>query len=182
VWHSDTTRKLDYVSLQLSSILKSSLIIYVMKSSSPGSSPDTGGNTCTAIHNCPRDPVRGLAWTCLLGKTCGFSYNQCNPCPYIGTGVGSGEDSSDNGPSGSETSSSSDSTPSGGSSGIGSSGSDFSATISSSSPSVSTSSSGISPSSSSTPVTSSGCRSKKGALKLHFIAAFSFGVLVVGIW
>ena len=41
----------------------------------------------------PRNPVRGLAWTCLLGKTCGASYNESNPCPYEGSDSDSSEDS-----------------------------------------------------------------------------------------
>ncbi|KAI1421580.1 hypothetical protein F5Y12DRAFT_767079 [Xylaria sp. FL1777] len=50
--------------------------------SSSGSGSDSGSHTCTGISNC-RDSS-GSTWTCLLGQTCGFSYRDCNPCPYIG--------------------------------------------------------------------------------------------------
>jgi hypothetical protein len=64
--------------------------------SGSGSGSGSSSHTCTGIDNCPRDPVRGLAWTCVLGQTCGFSYGDCNPCPYIGSSgsTGSNDDSS----------------------------------------------------------------------------------------
>ena len=56
----------------------------------PSSSATSGGHTCTGIHNCGPDPENDyLSWTCVLGKTCGFSYGECNPCPYIAGGSGS---------------------------------------------------------------------------------------------
>ncbi|KAK3365345.1 hypothetical protein B0T24DRAFT_639964 [Lasiosphaeria ovina] len=85
---------------------------------SPGSGTGTGSgsHTCTGIDNCPRDPTVGRGWTCLLGKTCGFSFGECNPCPYIaggGSGTGSSSDDGSSSGSGSPTSSSgvSDTTP-----------------------------------------------------------------------
>ncbi|KAI1359164.1 hypothetical protein F5Y08DRAFT_320220 [Xylaria arbuscula] len=50
--------------------------------SNSDSSSSSGSHTCTGISNC-RDSS-GSTWTCLLGQTCGFSYRDCNPCPYIG--------------------------------------------------------------------------------------------------
>ncbi|KAI0965832.1 hypothetical protein F4678DRAFT_312358 [Xylaria arbuscula] len=50
--------------------------------SSSGSNSGSGSHTCTGISNC-RDSD-GSTWTCLLGQTCGYSYRDCDPCPYIG--------------------------------------------------------------------------------------------------
>ena len=82
-------------------------------SGSGSSSTSSGSHTCTGIQTCPRDVDVGLAWTCLLGQTCGFSYRQCNPCPYIG---GGGSSSSGSSPD-SSSSSSPSSNPSDGDSG-----------------------------------------------------------------
>ncbi|KAE9374300.1 hypothetical protein N431DRAFT_437755 [Stipitochalara longipes BDJ] len=117
--------------------------------SSSGSGSGSGGHTCTTIQNCPPDPDSGLGWTCLLGKTCGFSYNECNPCPYIGGG------------SSPSTSSSSGSQPT-------------SSSSSGSSPSSSSASGNI-PSSGSSSSASSEFLSRDGRLRLHWLAAVSFG-------
>jgi hypothetical protein len=146
----------------------------IQPSASSGSG--SGGHTCTGIQNCPRDPVAGLAWTCLLGTTCGFSYRDCNPCPYIGSGSSSSTASSSR--SSPSTSSSSGSSPSSSSS-AGSSPKSSSASGSSPSPS---SSSGSVPSSGSSSPTSSGYRSREGRLTLHCLAAVTLaGVLVIAV-
>lgn len=125
----------------------------VMQPSGSGSGSSSGDHTCTTLQNCPRDPVAGLAWTCFLGQTCGFSYRDCNPCPYIGGGSGS----------------------SGGSSGSGSSGGGSSTSSSSSSTRTSSSSSSSSS-------TSFGHRSREARPGLHWLAAVGLGgVLAVAV-
>ncbi|KAH7311436.1 hypothetical protein B0I35DRAFT_411630 [Stachybotrys elegans] len=60
------------------------------------SDSDSGSGACIGIDNCPRDPERGLAWTCVLGQTCGWSYGECNPC-VPSTGGGGDDDNEDDG-------------------------------------------------------------------------------------
>ncbi|KAI1183914.1 hypothetical protein F5B17DRAFT_414322 [Nemania serpens] len=84
----------------------------VASPSSSGSGSGSGSHTCTSISNC-RDFSTGDVWTCLLGQTCGFSYSDCNPCPYIGGGSSSSptSSSSSNNPTISAGEPSSSSTP-----------------------------------------------------------------------
>ncbi|KAI3339556.1 hypothetical protein F4824DRAFT_48120 [Ustulina deusta] len=123
----------------------------VASPSSSGSGSGSGGHTCTGVSNC-RDST-GSTWTCLLGQTCGLSYRDCNPCPYIGGGS-----------SPSSTSSSSSILPS-----------SVSSSISSLSISPSTSLSGSfsssSPSASASSTPSSGGCSREVRSTLHWLAA-----------
>ncbi|KAH6712743.1 hypothetical protein BKA61DRAFT_59906 [Leptodontidium sp. MPI-SDFR-AT-0119] len=64
--------------------------------SSPPSPSGSGDHTCTAMQACPgiaSDPTSTLGWTCFLGRTCGFSYRECRPCPYL-LEIGSGSSTS----------------------------------------------------------------------------------------
>ncbi|PMD60302.1 uncharacterized protein K444DRAFT_390126 [Hyaloscypha bicolor E] len=118
----------------------------------PSSSP-SGGHTCTNVEACAAVTEDGVGWTCVLGRTCGFSYGECNPCPYI-AGSGSGPSTVSYAGSSPSTTSYSGSSPS------------------------SVSSPGTSPSPSSGSTTSLGYSSRGSGVGLRWLAAVSLGGVI----